>query len=333
MERQVSRHHARLLEGRWRASSAISRAVSRAPADLYEASGRKPHASINFITAHDGFTLDDLVSYNEKHNEANGEENRDGHNQQSRRGTAARKVRRPTRTCWHCARARNGIFIATLLLSQGVPMLLAGDELGHTQRGNNNAYCQDNEITWLDWELTAPEREFCEFVVRMIGLRRAHPVFSRRRFLRSQALEDGAREVAWLKPDGTEMSDTEWHQGFARCLGVYVSGSAIQRVTARGQPVRDESFLLLCNAHHEVIPFTLPEFEAPARWRVDVDTAETAAAAGERVHATGAPYPLAGRSLTLLCVIDAVDPALKLRAAPAAEGDAAAPAPNLGASP
>jgi isoamylase len=294
-------------------------------ADLYEASGRKPHASVNFVTAHDGFTLEDLVSYSEKHNEANGEDNRDGHNNnQSWNCGVEGPTADPAILALRARQKRN--LMATLLLSQGVPMLLAGDELGQTQGGNNNAYCQDNETSWIDWQLTSEDREFCAFVTQMIRLRRAHPVFSRRRFLRSQGLADGVREVAWMRPDGIEMSDTEWNQGFARCLGVYFSGAAIQRLTSRGQPVRDESVVVLCNAHHELIEFTLPEFETKARWITELDTDRPSTAEPPAVYDAGARYPLAGRSLALLRVIDVVDPVLKLRRPPPGEHAAGAAA-------
>ncbi|HEY8507011.1 MAG TPA: glycogen debranching protein GlgX, partial [Steroidobacteraceae bacterium] len=276
-------------------------------ADLYEASGRKPHASVNFITAHDGFTLQDLVSYNEKHNEANGEDNRDGNdNNRSWNCGVEGPTDDPAINALRARQKRN--LIATLLLSQGLPMLLAGDELSHTQLGNNNAYAQDNEISWLNWELTPEQREFMEFVARMIRLRRVHPVFSRRRFVRGRAPDTGVREIIWLRPDGQEMSDQEWHQDFARCLGVYLLGTEIQRVDRRGRPVRDDNMLLLFNAHHELIPFVLPKFGEHSSWRCLIDTAtDIQKMEGQRM-APGVQYPLQGRSLALLTEVTGLRP-------------------------
>jgi isoamylase len=269
-------------------------------ADLYEASGRKPHASINFITAHDGFTLEDLVSYNDKHNEANGEGNRDGHNDNRSWNCG---VEGPTddpaiRTLR--ARQRRNL-IASLLLSQGVPMVVGGDELSHTQGGNNNPYCQDNETFWLDWQLDAQQQEFLEFTAQVIALRRRHPVFSRRRFLQADAVTaDGLKEIIWLTPEGTEMTETEWNQHFARCLGVYLAGAAIERRDRRGHPVRDNNFLLLFNAHHEMIPFMLPRFLSDKAWWTMLDTAAAEKPFAQNRIVPGAQYPLHGRSLALL---------------------------------
>jgi isoamylase len=267
--------------------------------DLYEASGRKPHASINFITAHDGFTLQDLVSYNEKHNEANGEDNRDGHNDNR---------------SWNCgvegptddpaiealrARQRRNL-MATLLLSQGVPMVLAGDELSHTQGGNNNPYCQDSETFWLDWRLDEEQERFLEFTAQMIAFRRRHAVFSRRRFLQADAVTaEGLKEIIWLTPHGLEMTETEWHQHFARCLGVYLAG-AIERRDRRGRPVKDNNFLLLFNAHHEMIPFKLPQILKDKGWWTELDTATVSGPFTQSRVEPGSEYPLQGRSLALL---------------------------------
>jgi isoamylase len=267
--------------------------------DLYEASGRKPHASINFITAHDGFTLQDLVSYNEKHNEANGEDNRDGHNDNR---------------SWNCgvegptddpaierlrARQRRNL-MATLLLSQGVPMVLGGDELSHTQGGNNNPYCQDSETFWLNWTLDEEQERFLEFTAQMIAFRRRHAVFSRRRFLQADAVTaEGLKEIIWLTPQGHEMTETEWNQHFARCLGVYLAG-AIERRDPRGRPVKDNNFLLLFNAHHEMIPFKLPQILSEKAWWTMLDTATVAGPFTQNRVEPGTEYPLQGRSLALL---------------------------------
>ncbi|MGD9765814.1 MAG: glycogen debranching protein GlgX [Candidatus Binatia bacterium] len=269
-------------------------------ADLYEASGRTPHASINFITAHDGFTLQDLVSYNEKHNEANGEENRDGTD---------------NNVAWNCGvegrtddpevRALRGRqkrnLIATLLLSQGVPMLLAGDELGHTQQGNNNAYCQDNDLSWIDWELTPEQQDFLDFVARMIALRRHHPVFARRRFLRGRPIAGAAiKDVAWIAPSGLEMTDAEWDQEHARALGVYLAGSALEPLDRRGRPIKDDNFLLLFNAHYEEVPFVLPEFHAGREWHAILDTSLAERPFSRRHLPAGSTFPLQGRSFAIL---------------------------------
>jgi glycogen operon protein len=270
-------------------------------ADLYEGSGRKPHASINFVTSHDGFTLQDLVSYTSKHNETNGEHNRDGHDHNQSWNCG---VEGPTDdadiNALRMRQKRN--LVATLLLSQGVPMLLGGDELGRTQQGNNNAYCQDNDISWFDWNLSDEQNAFQDFVADLIALRRRHPVFSRRRFLQERDGEHDVQEVGWLRPDGAEMSEGEWHHGFARCLGIYLGGNAIERLDRRGHPVKGDSFLILCNAHHETIPFTLPT-ELVRQWGVVFDTAEAGGALTDRVLEAGAPYPLQGRSLVLLMAL------------------------------
>jgi glycogen operon protein len=267
--------------------------------DLYEASGRKPHASINFITAHDGFTLEDLVSYNEKHNEANGEDNRDGANENRSwncgiEGASDDAAIRALR-----ARQKRNL-MATLLLSQGVPMVLGGDELGHSQRGNNNAYCQDNELSWLDWELDAERQTFLDFATGLIAMRRRHPVFSRRRFLQGDTVTgDGLREIIWLGPDGREMTGAEWDVPFARCLGLYLAGGAIERRDRRGRLVTDNNFVLLYNAHHEPIPFQLSAPLTDKVWWTVLDTAASAPFTQQRLE-PAAPYPLQGRSLALL---------------------------------
>ena len=264
--------------------------------DLYQGGGRKPYASINLITAHDGFTLADLVSYDQKHNEANGEDNRDGadHNMSWNHG-AEGLTEDPAINRLRAKQKRN--FMATLFLSQGVPMLLAGDEIGHTQQGNNNAYCQDSELSWLRWNLNAEEREFLEFVQRMLRLRREHPAFRRRYFFRGQEIKGtGMKDLVWLRPDGQEMTDTEWHQPIARTLGLFLAGVLTEQ-DERGRQLRDDNFLLLLNAHHEQTPFVLPLFNGGAAWEVAVDTDHTAR---NGRHAAGEAYPLAARSLVLL---------------------------------
>ncbi|HYC49291.1 MAG TPA: glycogen debranching protein GlgX [Burkholderiales bacterium] len=268
--------------------------------DLYESSGRRPYASINFITCHDGFTLHDLVAYNEKHNEANGEDNRDGFN---------------NNRSWNCgvegetdddainmlrARQKRNL-IATLLLSQGVPMILGGDELDRTQGGNNNAYCQDNAISWYDWNLTPEKRRQLDFLVRMIRFRREHPIFHRRHFFHGRAIRGAeVKDIVWLDTDGGEMKDADWRESHARCLGVYFSGEGLTEVDERGRPLSDGSFLVLFNAHDEEIPFPLPRFYPGSRWLTVMDTAyEHGLARGVTIEAGGV-YPLRERSLALL---------------------------------
>ena len=267
--------------------------------DLYERSGRRPYASVNFVTAHDGFTLRDLVSYNEKHNEANGEDNRDGTNSNRSWNCGVEgRTDDPAINALRLQQSRN--FVATLLLSQGVPMLLAGDEIGHTQLGNNNAYCQDNEISWLNWESTDQDRELLAFVQRMITLRKRHPVFHRRNFFQGRPIKGaGVKDILWLTPSGLEMTDDEWKQSHAQTLGVLLSGEALDERGDRGEAIKDNNFLLLLNANHEAKPFTLPTIAQDAHWRALVDTTWNDHTR-RSMHESGQPYPLQGRSLALL---------------------------------
>jgi isoamylase len=264
--------------------------------DLYGRGGRSPSASVNFITAHDGFTLHDLVSYNDKHNEANGEDNRDGNNNNLSWNCGAEgPTDDPAVNALREQQKRN--LLATLLLSQGIPMLVAGDEMGRTQGGNNNAYCQDNEISWLAWDLDGPRAQLAGFVERLIRLRREHPVFRRRHFFQGRTPQGVGKDIAWLKPDGSEMSDEEWDREFARGLGMLLAGEALQETDMRGRPVRDANFLLLFNAHHEPIPFRLPE---GGKWSAEIDTAGEGGVPKAGAMPAGADYPLQGRSLVLL---------------------------------
>jgi isoamylase len=268
--------------------------------DLYEHGGRRPYASINFVTAHDGFTLRDLVSYDEKHNEANGEDNGDGenhnlsHNYGVEGPTDDVEIRRIR------ARQRRNI-MATLLLSQGVPMILSGDEMGRTQGGNNNAYCQDNEISWLDWELSVLDRNFLAFVRRMIRLRKGHPVFRRRRFFQGRELRGAeAKDIIWLTPAGREMTDEEWNSSFARYLGLQMSGLLEGEYDAQGRPEEDDDFLLLFNADRDEVIFELPPFPEEARWEVFMDTAYSAGLKPDGVFKPGGTYTLKPRSMVVL---------------------------------
>ena len=267
--------------------------------DLYATTGRKPSASINFITAHDGFTLRDLVSYNEKHNEANGEDSRDGesHNRSWNCG-AEGPTEDPEVNALRARQQRN--FLATLFLSQGIPMLLGGDEMGRTQGGNNNAYCQDNEISWFDWEHV--DEGLLEFTARLIGLRREHPVFRRRRwFLGTRIRGEGVRDIGWFRPDGELMSDEDWSHGFAKSLGVFLNGDAIPSLDPRGERVTDDSFYLLFNAHHEPLPFRLsnrPEWGK--RWKKVLDTNEPVPREEDEIHEAGSEVPVAARGVVVL---------------------------------
>ena len=267
--------------------------------DLYAHNGRRPYASINFITAHDGFTLHDLVSFEKKNNLDNGEDNRDGDdNNLSWNCGVEGETDDPEVLALRARQKRN--FLATLFLSQGVPMLLHGDEMGRRQQGNNNAYCQDNEISWLDWNLKDEDKELLDFVRYMIGLRKAHPAFRRRSFFQQQRLRGKVNNILWLNPDGREMCDDEWNQGFARCLGMYLAGDAIGEVDRHGLPVGDDDFLLMFNASAEEIAFTLPGFRSHVRWQPVVDTSCESGCPEMKRYARGSAYPLKGRSLVLL---------------------------------
>jgi isoamylase len=260
--------------------------------DLYEHSGRKPIASINFVVAHDGFTLRDLVSYNEKHNEANGENNQDGesHNRSWNCGVEG-PTDDPEIKALRLKQQRN--FLTTLLLSQGVPMLAHGDELGRTQLGNNNCYCQDSDLTWVDWDLDDDNSELLRFTRRLIHLRKEHPVFRRRRFFAGNANHGGESDlgdIAWFMPNGKHMDEAAWSDGMARSLMVFLNGQAIPAPDRRGNVVRDDGFIVVFNAHDEAISFTLPEVEYGAEWYIEIDTALRASAA---THASAlAPDPV-----------------------------------------
>ncbi len=239
--------------------------------DLYAWSGRRPSASINFVTAHDGFTLHDLVSYNEKHNEANGEDNRDGesHNRSWNSGAEG-----PTDdpAILDVRNVRRRSILATLLLSQGVPMLLGGDELGRTQQGNNNGYCQDNELSWYDWDNI--DGDLLGFVRRLVRLRSEHPIFRRRRWFEGRDLHGSdVFDIEWFSADGTHMTDDDWNNGLVRSLMVYLNGKVIPAPDYYGNPVTDDSFLLLFNPNSEVAKFQVPDGLEAMTWRVEIDTA------------------------------------------------------------
>jgi isoamylase len=258
--------------------------------DLYAGDGRRPVASVNFVTAHDGFTLADLVSYNHKHNEANGEGNRDGtDDNRSWNCGAEGPSSDPAVLALRARQQRN--FLTTLLLSQGIPMLLAGDECGRTQHGNNNGYCQDSELSWTDWR--SCDVRLHEFVARLVRFRAAHPVFRRRRYFRGKAIRgrrDHLGDIAWFTPAGSEMTDRDWEAGFAKSLAVFLNGDAIDEPGTRGEHVRDDSFLLFFNAGERDVEMVVPDARYGERWSREIDTAvplppddQKAAEPGDRV--------------------------------------------------
>jgi glycogen operon protein len=253
----------------WRGRAPLSDFASRfgGSSDLYQTDGRRPFASINFITAHDGFTLRDLVSYNEKHNEANGEENKDGtDDNRSWNCGAEGPTDDPSIVALRARQQRN--FLTTLLLSQGVPMLLGGDEWGRTQGGNNNAWCQDNEISWFNWEMC--DQELLDFSRKLIALRRAHPVFRRTKFFEGKG--EQLPDVWWMRPDGRRMTRRDWDNTESRAIGAFLNGEELRAETKDGEEVRDDSFLLLFNAHFEDITFRLPARRFGAHWEVVLTT-------------------------------------------------------------
>ena len=270
-------------------------------ADLYEDDGRRPYASINFVTAHDGFTMHDLVSYNDKHNDANGEGGNDGESNNS---------------SWNCGvegetddleiialreqQKRN--FLTTLFLSQGVPMLLHGDELGRTQQGNNNVYAQDNELAWIDWERAKDFEVLSEFTSRLAKLRHDHPVFRRRRHFQGRVVKGSEiSDIGWFTPAGEWMSEEDWESGFAKSVAVFLNGEGIREPDLRGERVKDDSFFLLFNGHYEPIEFTLPDLGAGERWDVAIDTAAPMLGDAEaRGVKTGEPVEVDSRSVLVL---------------------------------
>jgi isoamylase len=273
--------------------------------DLYGHSGRKPYSSINFLAAHDGFTLHDLVSYDGKHNEANLDDNHDGtDNNKSWNCGVEGPTHDPGVRSLRAKQKRN--LLSTLLLSQGVPMLLAGDEMGRTQQGNNNAYCQDNPLSWIDWDLRPEDRELSDFVRKLIHLRKQHPVFRRRNFFQGRPISGADdKDILWLNPNGQEMNGNEWNQTYVRCLGVYLSGKAITERDEHGQPIPDNDFLLLLNSYDGEIPFRLPEDETDACWYTAVNTAQPDTLDWECL--AGENFVLQGRSLALLIKTGAKD--------------------------
>jgi glycogen operon protein len=285
----------------WRgASDTMGEFASRitGSSDLYQFGGRTPRGSVNFVTAHDGFTLADLVSYNEKHNQANAEDNRDGdgHNRSWNCG-----VEGPTHDLGVLAtreqQKRN--FLATLFLSQGVPMLLAGDEIGRTQGGNNNTYCHDDRTTWIDWSVADPN--LLDFTRRLIRLRREHPLFRRRGWFSGRAIK-GARlkDLAWFRPDGAEMVAEDWGVGYAKTLGMFVNGRGMRERNPDGSTPADDSFFLIFNSYQEPMEFRLPARSYGNRWVVILDTTQPSMVEGKRIYTDAEEVHAAGRSTVIL---------------------------------
>ncbi len=268
--------------------------------DLYKDDGRRPNASINFVTAHDGFTLNDLVSYNEKHNGANGEEGKDGesHNRSWNHGVEG-ETDDPDIRAMRERQKRN--FIATLALSQGVPMFLGGDEISRTQGGNNNAYCQDNEVSWIDWSLRDENLTLLGFARRLMQFRRDHPVLRRHRWFMGRAIHgESTTDIAWFNPGGDEMTEQQWNDGFAKSIGVFLNGDEIATPGPRGERITDDSFLLFFNAHHQPMDFIVPVGNYGRAWNVVIDTNEPLLDEGVRSYKAGDAIELEARSLAVL---------------------------------
>ena len=267
--------------------------------DLYKEDYRRPTASINFVTAHDGFTLHDLVSYNEKHNEANGENNNDGesHNRSWNCG-AEGDTKDPGINALRQKQKRN--FLTSLFLSQGVPMLVAGDEISRTQGGNNNAYCQDNETSWLNWK--GADKDLLQFTRKLIHFRKSHPVFCRRRWFKGQPIKGvGLEDIAWFLPEGAEMSEENWNQDFAKSLGVFLNGRGLRAVGTKGEQIVDDSFYIIFNAHHDALPFTLPHERFGRTWIKVLDTAAGLIdEEGKETFEPGDTIQVDGRSVVVL---------------------------------
>jgi glycogen operon protein len=266
--------------------------------DLYESTGRRPYASINFVTAHDGFTLRDLVSYNDKHNEANGEQNRDGesHNRSWNCGVEG-DTDDPNVLALRARQQRN--FLSTLLLSQGVPMLLAGDEFGRTQRGNNNGYCQDSELSWIDWERA--DKDLLEFTRALLAFRRAHPVLRRRKWFQGESIRGSKlTDIGWFRPDGQEMTENDWNAFFAKSLGVFLNGRGIPSRDRYGRRILDDSFYVIFHCGPDPLDFTLPKALGDGRWQHVLDTTRKSFGDGGREYLPGGKVNAAPRSVHVL---------------------------------
>jgi glycogen operon protein len=285
----------------WRGQASVGEFASRftGSSDLYQEDGRDPFASINFITAHDGFTMRDLVSYNEKHNDDNQEGNRDGTDDNRSWNCGAEGPTEDTEIGALRERQQRN-FLATLFLSQGVPMILGGDEFGRTQHGNNNTWCQDNELSWLGWDHEPWQRGLHDFTRRLIALRRSHPVFRRVRFFKGTTDSSDLPDAWWFRPDGRRMTQRDWKRGDGHILGMFLNGEALDEADREGSPVIDDSFLLLFNAHHDHVEWTLPVASFGERWTFEISTAEPEAAAGGREYKARGKINVVSRSLVVL---------------------------------
>ncbi|MDI1480238.1 glycogen debranching protein GlgX [Polyangium sp. y55x31] len=298
----------------WKGDAAVTAELGyrlTGSSDLYEGGGRRPTASINFVTAHDGFTLRDLVTYDHKHNEANGEANRDGaDNNDSWNHGVEGETDDPAVVALRDRQMRN--FFTTLMISQGVPMICGGDELARTQRGNNNAYCQDNEISWHDWEVDARQRSMLEFVRRLSAFRHEQPVLRRKRFFSGGYIRGSEmKDIVWFRPDGREMTAEDWQNPHARALQMFLNGDAIPSTDAHGEPIVGDTLLVLCNAHHEPLPFVLPAIEWGEHWEVVIDTRTAAAPEIGLPTRAGERYVLESRSMAVLRLRPKQEPGAK----------------------
>jgi glycogen operon protein len=278
--------------------------------DLYQDDGRKPYNSVNFITCHDGFTLEDLVSYNQKHNEANGENNNDGSSDNNSWNCGVEgPTDDPSIVALREKQKRN--FVATLMLSQGVPMMLGGDELSHTQLGNNNTYCHDSELTWLDWSLDPRRERFLAFVKKVVRVWTSQPVFQRRKFFKGRTLRGSdVKDISFFNPSGHEMLDEDWNAGFVKCMGVRLAGDLIDDEDERGEQIIGDTLIVLLNAHHEPFAFTLPPPKSGQLWEQLLDTAIEDGPS--RIFENDRQYPLHDRSLAVLRTREREDPGVQL---------------------
>jgi glycogen operon protein len=289
----------RFVKGDEGAVPAIAARLLGSP-DIYGHESREAEQSVNFVTCHDGFTLNDLVSYDRKHNEANGEDNRDGTDDNSSWNCGVEgPTDDPAIVALRERQMRN--FLATLFLSQGIPMLLGGDELARTQQGNNNAYCQDGELSWFHWPPSETGRRLMAYTRRLIALKQANPVFHRRMFFQGRRIQGSAvKDLAWFGPDGHEMTDEEWQNSLSRGLGLRLAGDAIEEVDDMGEPIVGDTFLILLNAHHEPVSFVLPPHAGRVNWELVLDTRDWDGEAERPPLGTGERYTLQGRSLAVL---------------------------------
>jgi isoamylase len=274
--------------------------LTGSPDVYFQMNGRRPNASINFITAHDGFTLNDLVSYNEKHNEMNGEDNRDGDNYNRSWNCGVEGETDDSKVLQLRERQRRN-FLTTLMLSQGIPMLVGGDEIGRTQRGNNNAYCQDNDISWFDWDLKEANEDLLNFVRELIYFRRQHPVFRRRKWFQGQAIHgSGVTDIGWYNPDGSEMTQQQWDVGYAKSIALFLNGNKIPSPGPQGQKISDDSFLIFFNAHYEMLEFALPAQFKDETWNLVIDTKEPRFVKEGKSFTGDQTIPVIGRSIVVL---------------------------------